>query len=86
MPVGALLCVLAGPTAGRPWSATAARATLRHLGEADPWIPVERGIELSSRIPHARLELLPTAGHLVQEDQPDKLVQLLREHLEFALT
>jgi site-specific recombinase XerC len=31
MSVGALLCVLAGPTAGRPWSATAARATLRHL-------------------------------------------------------
>jgi site-specific recombinase XerD len=31
MPVGALLCVVGGPTAGRPWSATAARATLRHL-------------------------------------------------------
>ena len=31
MPVGALLCVIGGPTAGRPWSATAARATLRHL-------------------------------------------------------
>ena len=31
MPVGALLCVLAGPTAGRPWSATAARGTLRNL-------------------------------------------------------
>ena len=31
MPVGAVLCVLSGPTAGRPWSATAARATLRHL-------------------------------------------------------
>jgi site-specific recombinase XerD len=31
MPVGALLCVVGGPTAGRPWSVTAARATLRHL-------------------------------------------------------
>lgn len=31
MPVGSLLCVMAGPTAGRPWTATAARATLRHL-------------------------------------------------------
>ena len=31
LPVGALLCVVGGPTAGRPWSATAARATLRHL-------------------------------------------------------
>jgi site-specific recombinase XerD len=31
LPVGALLCVVDGPTAGRRWSATAARATLRHL-------------------------------------------------------
>ena len=34
MPVGALLCVIGGPTAGRPWSPTAARATLRHLAVA----------------------------------------------------
>jgi len=31
MRVGALLCVIDGPTQGRPWSATAARATLRDL-------------------------------------------------------
>jgi site-specific recombinase XerD len=31
LPVGALLCVLHGPTAGRPWSSTAARSTLRGL-------------------------------------------------------
>jgi site-specific recombinase XerD len=31
LPVGALLCVIDGPTAGRPWSASAARATLRDL-------------------------------------------------------
>jgi site-specific recombinase XerD len=29
--VGALLCVIDGPTQGRPWSPTAARATLREL-------------------------------------------------------
>jgi integrase/recombinase XerD len=34
LPVGALLCVIGGPTAGRPWSPTAARATLRHLAMA----------------------------------------------------
>ena len=56
--------------------------TLIIWGEADPWIPVARGIELAGRIPGARLELLPTAGHLVQEDQPDEIVRLLREHLE----
>lgn len=31
MRVGALLCVVDGPTQGRPWSPTAARATLRQL-------------------------------------------------------
>lgn len=31
MPIGALLCEIGGPTAGRAWSPTAARATLRHL-------------------------------------------------------
>jgi len=29
MPVGALLCVIYGPTCGRPWTATAVRAQLR---------------------------------------------------------
>ena len=31
LPVGALLCVMHGPTRGRPWLATAARAQLRRL-------------------------------------------------------
>ncbi len=31
LPVGALLCIITGPTAGRPWSGAAARNTLRHL-------------------------------------------------------
>ena len=31
LPVGALICVLMGPTRGRPWSAAAARAGLRRL-------------------------------------------------------
>lgn len=58
--------------------------TLVIWGEADPWIPLARGIDLADRIRDARLELLPTAGHLVQEDQPDELVRLLSEHLASA--
>jgi pimeloyl-ACP methyl ester carboxylesterase len=58
--------------------------TLVIWGEADPWIPAARGAELAQRIPGARLEILPTAGHLVQEDQPDELAQLLRGHLDTA--
>jgi site-specific recombinase XerD len=34
MHVGALLCVVHGPTQGRPWSPTAARASLRQLAVA----------------------------------------------------
>ena len=58
--------------------------TLVIWGEADPWIPAARGAELARRIPGARLEILPTAGHLVQEDQPDELARLLRGHLDTA--
>jgi pimeloyl-ACP methyl ester carboxylesterase len=58
--------------------------TLVIWGEADPWIPVARGAELAQRIRGARLELLPSAGHLVAEDQPDELTLLLREHLDSA--
>jgi pimeloyl-ACP methyl ester carboxylesterase len=58
--------------------------TLVIWGEADRWIPVARGADLADRIPGARLEVLPTAGHLVQEDQPDELVRLLCEHLAAA--
>jgi pimeloyl-ACP methyl ester carboxylesterase len=59
--------------------------TLVIWGEADAWIPVARGAELAQRIQGARLELLPAAGHLVQEDRPDDLARLLREHLDSAL-
>ncbi len=58
--------------------------TLVIWGEADPWIPAAHGAELARRIPAARLTLLPTAGHLVQEGQPDELTRLLGEHLDAA--
>lgn len=60
--------------------------TLVVWGEADPWLPAADGAELAERIPGARLALLPTAGHLVQEDQPDELTRLLGEHLDSAFT
>jgi pimeloyl-ACP methyl ester carboxylesterase len=58
-----------------------AAPTLVIWGEDDRWIPAERGRELARRIPGARLELLPAAGHLVQEDQPEELARLLAAHL-----
>jgi pimeloyl-ACP methyl ester carboxylesterase len=58
--------------------------TLIVWGEADPWIPFSRGQELARRIPGARFQLLPDVGHLVQEEQPDRLVELLKKHLGAA--
>lgn len=55
--------------------------TLVVWGEADPWLPVARGRELARRIPGARLEVLAASGHLVQEDEPDRLARLLADHL-----
>ena len=46
-------------------------------GADDAWIPAERGRELAARIPGARLELIPGAGHLVQEDAPAALTAAL---------
>lgn len=45
-------------------------------GKTGPWIALERARELARRIPDARLEVLATAGHLGQEDEPDELTQL----------
>jgi pimeloyl-ACP methyl ester carboxylesterase len=43
-------------------------------GEEDGWIPVERGEELASLIPHARFTRVAGAGHLMQEDAPENIV------------
>jgi pimeloyl-ACP methyl ester carboxylesterase len=50
-------------------------------GEADPWIPVERGRELAALIPGAELHTIPEAGHLVQEDAPGAVLQHLLRFL-----
>jgi pimeloyl-ACP methyl ester carboxylesterase len=55
--------------------------TLVVWGEDDPWLPATTGAELARRIPGARFELLPGAGHLVQEDVPEALIRLLDRHL-----
>ncbi|TKG66665.1 alpha/beta fold hydrolase [Prauserella endophytica] len=50
-------------------------------GTADSWLPLERGKDLASRIPGARLTLLDGAGHLAQEDAPARLTGALTEFL-----
>jgi pimeloyl-ACP methyl ester carboxylesterase len=58
-----------------------AAPTLVVWGEEDRWLAAERGRELARRIPGAGLELLPGAGHLAQEDEPDEVARLVAAHL-----
>ena len=50
-------------------------------GEEDGWIPVDRAHRLSSAIPGARTEIVESAGHLVQLDQPVALATTLHRWL-----
>jgi pimeloyl-ACP methyl ester carboxylesterase len=51
-------------------------------GTDDTWVPAERGKELASRIPGARLQTVPGAGHLIQEDRPAELTAALLTFLQ----
>ncbi len=50
-------------------------------GEHDHWIPLARGEELAAAIPNARLVVVPSAGHLPLEEQPDFCNRALLEFL-----
>jgi pimeloyl-ACP methyl ester carboxylesterase len=56
--------------------------TLVCWGQEDTWIPPVKGHELVARIPTARLEPVPGAGHLVQEDAPAELTAVLLAFLQ----
>jgi pimeloyl-ACP methyl ester carboxylesterase len=50
-------------------------------GRQDAWLPYRRGEELVERLPDARLHLVPSAGHLVQEDAPEAVVAYVLDFL-----
>ena len=50
-------------------------------GAEDAWIPVDRGWRLHEMIPGSRFAVIEEAGHLVQEDRPGELVDVLRPFL-----
>ncbi|HET8727058.1 MAG TPA: alpha/beta hydrolase, partial [Alphaproteobacteria bacterium] len=53
-------------------------------GEEDGWIPIERGRELAGMIPGADFVAIPGAGHLMQEDAPEAIVDALSRFLPAA--
>lgn len=55
--------------------------TLVMHGEEDHLLPPENGRIVASRIPNARFELLPNAGHMLTTDQPVATIQHLLRFL-----
>lgn len=58
------------------------RPVLILWGREDTWIPLDKGKELRDRIPNASLQVIPDAGHLVIEEQPERLVETILPFLE----
>jgi pimeloyl-ACP methyl ester carboxylesterase len=56
--------------------------TLVVWGADDAWIPADRATRLAALIPGARLEIVDGAGHLIQLDRPDELVDSLTRWLK----
>jgi pimeloyl-ACP methyl ester carboxylesterase len=51
-------------------------------GREDTWIPLEQGELLHDMIPGSLFYVIPDAGHLVIEEQPDQLIQKIRPFLQ----
>lgn len=58
--------------------------TLCAVGEVDEETPVAYAFALADLIPHARLVVVPHAGHLLNVEAPEAVNQLLRDQMERA--
>jgi len=47
-------------------------------GREDTWIPVEKGEALHEMIPESLFNVISDAGHLVIEEQPDRIIEKIR--------
>ena len=76
LPVGALLCIITGPTRGRPWSGAAARTMLRRLA-ADAGV---RRRFAPHQLRHAH------AVEMAREGVPLNVIQRQLGHADLAIT
>ncbi|MEM8531140.1 MAG: alpha/beta hydrolase [Chloroflexota bacterium] len=65
-----------------PQYATITHPVLLVWGEKDTWIPIDKGQELHTMIPGSQFRAIPNAGHLVQEDEPEKLFKAIQSFLK----
>lgn len=66
----------------QPLYAQISRPVLILWGREDAWIPLEQGEALRDMIPGSRFRVIPDAGHLVIEEQPDRLAEKIRSFLQ----
>lgn len=45
--------------------------TLVLWGDRDTFVPVDRGRELTARLPNARFEVIPDTGHSINLERPE---------------
>jgi len=50
-------------------------------GREDTWIPIEKGMALHAMIPNSLFHVIPDAGHLVIEEDPDQLIKKIHPFL-----
>jgi pimeloyl-ACP methyl ester carboxylesterase len=55
--------------------------TLVIVGSDDPATPVEHGRAIADALPDARLEIVAGAAHLPSLEYPDRIAQLILDHL-----
>lgn len=66
----------------QPLYARISKPVLILWGREDTWIPLERGEALRDMIPGSSLHVIPDAGHLVIEEQPDRLIEKIRPFIQ----
>jgi len=65
----------------RPWLAAIACPLLLACGDDDRLTPLEHSREIAQAVPHARLEVVQHAGHLLPWEQPERVNALLLQWL-----
>jgi len=65
----------------RPWLADIRCPLLVACGDCDLLTPQEHSREIAQAVPHARLEIVPLAGHLMTWEQPERVNALLLQWL-----
>jgi pimeloyl-ACP methyl ester carboxylesterase len=66
----------------QPLYAQISKPVLILWGREDTWIPLERGEVLQDMIPGSILQVIPDAGHLVIEEQPEQLMKKIHPFLQ----